>query len=100
MKDNDKSSRLFYHGTDCEMRLGDLVEIRRWFRSPLQGVVCYIPGISPLHSAIQDDCWGIRLGDGTVLVTCYCPDEAQPGKEIRFLSRGLQQSISPNEELS
>ena len=49
MRSTDAGSitRLCYHGTNVEIRPGDRVRLKRWFRSPLDGVVCYLPGVSP-----------------------------------------------------
>ena len=46
-------SRLFYFGTQEEVRLADRVAIRRLLRKELQGTVTYIPGISPQHGDLE-----------------------------------------------
>ena len=81
------SSRLFYFGTREEVRLGDRVQIRRLLRRPLDGVVCHIPGVSPRHRELEDK-WAIQLADGSLRVMVYSPDEAQPRRKIRLVSRG------------
>jgi hypothetical protein len=86
--DAPRSSGLFYHGTKEEVRLGDCVRLRRWIRRPLEGVVCYIPGLSPVHPEIGSDQWAIRLSDGSLSVTVYSPREAQPRPHIELVARG------------
>jgi hypothetical protein len=85
---NPESSRLFYHGTSDEVCLGDRVRLRRWIRRPLEGVVCYIPGLSPIHREIGADQWAIRLADGSLSVTVYSPTQAQPRPHIELVARG------------
>jgi hypothetical protein len=94
-------SRLFYHGTTTEVCLGDQIKIRRWFRK-VDGTVCYIPGISPPHPTIDYENvrqWGIKLRNGTVLVSGYYPERAQPRKHIRFVARSEQSGLSPDTPL-
>ncbi len=83
-----RSSGLFYHGSKDEVSLGDRVRLRRWFRRPLEGVVCYIPGLSSLHPEIGADQWAIRVADGSLRVTVYSPHEAQPRPHIELVARG------------
>ena len=103
------TSRLYYHGTDVEVQLGDRILLRRWLRRPLRGVVCYIPGLSPKHEAMEyyveaDGLdvrqWGIRTDDGTVYAMGYTPPKGQPHKRIVFVSRGASGSgLRPDEPL-
>lgn len=88
--DTPRTSGLFYHGSKEEVRLGDRVRLRRWFRRPLDGVVCYIPGLSPVHPEIGSDQWAIRVADGSLRVTVYSPREAQPRQHIELVARGEQ----------
>lgn len=85
--DPPRSSRLFYYGTREEVRLGDRVQIRRWFRRSLAGVVCHIPGVSPTHRELQRE-WAVQLEDGSLRVMVYSPDEAQPQRKITLVGRG------------
>jgi hypothetical protein len=99
-----KSSGLFYHGTGDEVQLGDRVRLKRWFRSDLLGVVCYIPGISPRHSDLEYEGvrqWAIRCDDGSVRPMSYDPKSpyGQPTKSIVFVCRGSESSLQPDEEL-
>jgi hypothetical protein len=84
-------SGLYYYGTDIEVRLGDRVQIRRLFRKPLAGVVCYIPGLSPPVDELEDSSmgeWAIRHPDGSITRMIYLPSRAQPPKSNVFVSRG------------
>jgi hypothetical protein len=85
---------MFYHGTKIEVQLGDRVRVNPWFlgwfRRPRNGIVCYIPGISPRHRHLEyEDVrkWAIRLEDQTVLAAAYDPPHG-PSKRIEFVSRG------------
>jgi hypothetical protein len=94
------SSGLFYHGTKEEVRLGDRVRLRRWIRRPLVGVVCYIPGLSPVHPEIGADCWAIRLADESLSVTAYSPEQAQPRRHIELVARGeAPRAIDPKKRI-
>lgn len=91
MSEREVSSRLFYHGTNEEVRLGDRIRIRRFLFLVVEGVVCYIPGASPKHPDMEYDdyqFWAIQLKDGQIRQILYSPDELQPGRETRLLSRG------------
>lgn len=91
MTSEASSSRLFYFGSREEVRLGDRVRIRRWLRRSLVEVVCYIPGISPRHSEMEDSdgCreWAIQLADGSLRCMGYFPDQIQPAKKIELIAR-------------
>jgi hypothetical protein len=94
-----KKSGLFYHGTQQEVRLGDNVKLKRWFRKDQQGVVCYIPGISAKHKELEyGDVkqWAIKTKDGTVYPILYDPIGFQPPKHIILLSRGQEESLDPD----
>ncbi|MFL6246087.1 MAG: hypothetical protein ACJ74H_08690 [Thermoanaerobaculia bacterium] len=99
--------KLFYHGTDVEVRLGDRVEWKRWLRKPLRGTVAYIPGISPFHEEMQEldgklSQWAIRFEDGSLVSWLYTPDVLQPEKGIKFIGRGDPDAAAllPDEELT
>jgi hypothetical protein len=98
------TSRLYYWNTDTEVMLGDVVEIRKWFRSEI-GVVAYIPGLSPKHPQIYEDDigpdWMIRRPGGGFWSMGYAPEEP-PGKyrkNIRFIERGKSGLVTPDEDL-
>jgi len=98
----DKGSGLFYHHAHQEVRLGDRVRMRRWFRRDLEGTVCYIPGISPLHDELEyEDVkqWAIRTDDGAVYPILYDPPRFQPPKHIFLLSRSSDPGLQPSDHL-
>jgi hypothetical protein len=98
--DAPQTSGLYYHGTQDEVRLGDRVRLRRWFRRPLEGVVCYVPGLSPHHREIGAHQWAIRLADGSLSVTAYSPRQAQPRPHIELVDRGEPPpSLDPTKRL-
>lgn len=101
-------SRLFYFGTNEEVRLGDRVRIRRWIRKDLEGVVCYIPGVSPKHPELNSKDmpqWAIRIADGSLLLIGYAPDHrlGQPDRSVILVARGSagggDRGVLPTEKL-
>jgi|WetSurMetagenome_2_1015567.scaffolds.fasta_scaffold19481_5 hypothetical protein len=95
-------SRLFYYGTQIEVHVGDRIRIRRWFRQDLEGVVCYIPGVSPRHTELEyEDVkkWAFKTTDGTTWATVYSPEQAQPKKKMKFVARSDDLGISPETTL-
>lgn len=99
-------SRLFYHGTNIEVQLGDRVEVTKGilFRRRVGGSVVYLPGVSERHPEMADETtsdWAIGLDDGTVMSWLYLPEELQPSKRIRFMYRKDPHSkpIQPTDEL-
>ena len=104
MAQPETHSRLFYHGTTTEVCIGDHVRIRRWFRRDLEGVVCYIPGISPRRAELEDAeeqyfTWAIQVPDGIVLTMAYSPEIGQPPRKIAFVRRSDRPSLDPTTEL-
>jgi hypothetical protein len=94
------SSRLFYRGTQIEVRLGDRVEMKRFLRSPLIGHVCYLPGISPVHPELEYEQWAIKSLDGTVYAIGYFPEQFQVPRGIRFVCRTDTPGIDEHEPLN
>src|SRR5262249_24467840 len=84
-------NKLYYYGTEEEVRLGDRVLIKRLiFRNKL-GVVFYIPGQSESHPQMKDESglsdWAVQTDDGILWSWPYLPQEVQPTKRIKLLSR-------------
>jgi len=99
---SQQSSKLFYHGTANEVKLGDRVRLKRLFRSDLGGVVCYIPGLSPKHSELEyEDVrqWAISADNGSVYPIVYDPENFQPPKRICFVNRGTGGELTPDDAL-
>jgi hypothetical protein len=98
------NSRLFYHETEDEVELGDRVRIKRWLREDLTAIVCYVPGISPVHKELEYSGvkqWAIRCDDGNVRPMGYAPESpyGQPSKSIVLLGRGTGGALNPDEVL-
>jgi hypothetical protein len=95
----NKSSNLYYHGTQDEVRLGDLIEVKGWFRTK-RATVVYIPGQSPIlrnleYSDVKH--WAIRDENGTINIIAYDPEHFQPPRKFRLLGRGSEVNLSPDE---
>lgn len=79
-----------YYSNGDVIRLGDRVEIKRFLRSPLQGVVSYLPGVSNIHPDMEYDnvkYWAVTLHDETVLSWLFHPG-TKVKASIRLVSRG------------
>ena len=89
MPPSGTGSTLFYHGTHDDVRVGDRVRIKRWFRRDLVGTVCYIPGVSKWHRLLRNDRWGILVEDGSVLAAGYYPNRPhwQASRSISLIGR-------------
>jgi hypothetical protein len=99
---NRPSSRLYYANADEEVRLGDVIRVRRFLRRAQLATVSYIPGISPRHPDIEyDDVrqWAYTMEDGRIYLMGYCPERVQPSRRICFVRRGQESSIAPTEKL-
>ena len=99
-----RSSGLFYHGTSEEVRLGDVVRVKKMLWGYRIGTVCYIPGLSPHHPHLDYEGsyqWAIRWEDGGLGLMGYWPENkyGQPSWRITLLHRGEEVSISPDEQL-
>ncbi len=84
-------SRLFYFGTQDEVRLGDRIAIRRILRKEQYGTLAYIPGISTIREELEyEDVrqWAFTCENGSTYAICYDPDNLQPPNKIRLISRG------------
>ena len=97
------TERLRYHGTDEEVLEGDRIEYTTFLtrRRKLGTVVCV-----PEKTADElneekkpPDDWLIRLDDGTFLGWMYYPEELQPGKRLRLVSRGADYEHVAGDEL-
>lgn len=84
--------KLYYHGTDTEVLLGDRVTVKRIFGPAEPGEVWYLPGVSPPHPDMESEGvldWAIRLDDGTILSWIFLPEQEQPTKRVRFIRRAV-----------
>ena len=95
-------SRLFYFGTQEEVRLADRVAIRRVLRKEQHGTVTYIPGISPIRGELEyEDVrqWAITCENGSTYAILYDPDNFQPPKKIRLIGRRIANDVELRDKL-
>ena len=95
------SSGLYYK-TGEEVRLGDVIRVRRLFAQARTGTVCYTPGLSPRHRYLEYvdvRQWAYRTADGTVYAAGYDPARMPVLRGITLVARGPEVSLSPTEGL-
>lgn len=99
-------SKLFYHGTDIEVMLGDRVRYTKglFWRRAVSGRVCYMPGVSNPHPQLDFEgtrMWSIQLENGSNYAWIYCPEEVQPSWRIKFVARdgSVDGLLTPDEIL-
>ena len=86
----DKKRLMFYADGVTDLRLGDRVEIRRFLRKPLKGVVCYVPGQCKPNRDMQGEGledWGVSLEDGSIIAWVFLPEKTVK-PSIKLISRG------------
>lgn len=97
------TSKLYYHGTDEEVRPGDRIELKSLFlRRRRHGTVVCIPEKTALELDAErkhPDDWLIKLDDGTFTGWMYHPEELQPTPRLRLVSRDAEFEPVTNEEL-
>lgn len=96
--------KLKYNGTDVQIKLGDRIRYKHVFFGSSDGVVCYMPGESPVHKEFEYEGiknWAIKLNSGRVISWIYLPEEVQASKRIKFMERGKEsfQGLQPDDEL-
>jgi hypothetical protein len=68
-------------------------------RRAVDGIVCYIPGLSPRVGDLEHE-WAIRLVEGSLRVMVYSPEEAQPGGRIVLIARNTDLApLSPGQQV-
>lgn len=96
--------QLYYPKSQDPIRLGDRVEIRRWFKKRT-GTVVYVPGESEVNSDMEyGDVrhWAIQLdGDkGNIVTLGYFPPGEVVPKSLRLLKRGYRShELASDEEV-
>lgn len=87
----DRRSQLYYHGTQEEVRAGDIVLYRTFLlRRKKRGVAAYIPEKAADELAAEgkdSDDWLIDMQDGTVMGWLYHPAGLQPSKRLSLIAR-------------
>jgi len=94
---------LRYFNTNQAVLVGDIVSVKRWFRSPIRARVVYVPEQSAQHSELEyDDTrkWAYQTDDGTVWAAGYYPSSFPfASKSISLIKRSSDPGISPDYEL-
>jgi hypothetical protein len=95
-------NKLFYSKTRTEVKLGDRILFKKFFKS-VEGQVVYLPGQSPSNKAFGDDTWAIQLDDesGDVRSMLYAPQqEPFAHSKISFQKRGTaDKAVTPDEDI-
>jgi hypothetical protein len=82
-------SKIYYHGGEIEVMLGDEVSAKDFLFRKL-GRIVYIPGLSPINREFEHNgmAWvGIRFAGGAVGGTFVYPEKLWLKKSVRFLRR-------------
>lgn len=90
-KTDPPAEGLAYFGTNEEVRLGDRVRIRAFIVLKLDGVVCYIPGVSVKHDDMEYEGLrhvGIQLRSGELRQIHWVKGERSLRPGVTLLERG------------
>lgn len=97
------TSKLRYHGTEEEVRLGDRIEFTSLIlRRKRHGTVVCIPEKTALELNAEHkdpDDWLIKLDNGTYTGWMYHPEELQPIRRLRLVGRNADFQPISNDEL-
>jgi len=97
-----KNNKLYYYGTNIDVRLGDKVMYKEWGLFNKEATVVYLPGQSEIHKNIGDDQWAIELNDSKELIIMPFFPHYDPYtlKKIKFIARGTTDSVHENEVIN
>ena len=99
------AKKIYYHGGEIEVRLGDLVETSVFLFWRCQGRVVYVPGVSPKHPEME---FGglvkvaIKTEDSGMIGTVVIPETRTLRKKVKFIARdpdGRFEEVKPDEVL-
>ncbi len=95
-------NKLFYYNSEVQVLAGDHVLYSPvLFGKKKRGRVSYIPRKTARELAQekkQADDWIIEFDDGTVTGWIYSPEDLQPAKRLKFLSRKDDQYSGPSSD--
>lgn len=96
-------SGLVYFGTQDEVRLGDRIRMRAFLVLKLEGVVCYLPGVSAKHRDMEYEGLrhvGVELRSGEVRQLHWPAGRSELPRGITLLERCAQfHPLTPNVQL-
>ncbi len=95
-----KNKKLYYHGTDIDMKLGDKITYKSWWFFEKLATVVYVPFQSKPNKAFGDDTWVLEF-DNTkeFLQTAFFPSyDKYTFKNIKFIKRGSELGIQADDE--
>lgn len=87
-----------YFSDEAEVKLGDIVDTRIWFRRR-RGQVVYVPGESPKNKYIDYgglENVGIQIDNGPFVATLVDPDSKKLKKKVIFIRRGETLGLGPD----
>lgn len=83
------AGKVYYHGGEIEVRLGDVIETRVLLFWRCRGRVVYVPGVSPKHTEMEKNGLknvGIRT-DSWMIGVAVMPETNALKKDVKFVSR-------------
>lgn len=84
-------SNVTYFGGVTEVKLGDEIRKRRFFRWQT-GRIVYVPGVSPMNPDMEFNGLkyvGLRFNNGALVATLVHPNTSSIKKAVEFVKRGL-----------
>ena len=96
---------IFYSGTQTQVLPGDHVQFKAWFFLKVQGIIVYVPGISPKNKELERNSHSllaIEHGDRSIKAWPIFDGNSFAPPAIKFIgrSKGPFKEITQDEELT
>lgn len=97
------SENIYYHGTDTEVRVGDVIDYRTLLFRHLKGRICYVPGQSAINPEFESNGyrqWVIEFPDGRYIARYFEPG-TRITKRVQFVRRSDDdyQGVQPDDKV-
>jgi hypothetical protein len=89
---------IYYHNSTTQVRLGDVVELRKLWLWHNPGRIVYVPGESPKHSDFEYGGLryvGIRKADSGLVLVTVIPETSRISRTVAFVSRDIHGDFDP-----